>query len=109
METDQHGHMFKWLKPEQPDKLGYTQWSIFDAKTEYLNPSKKDYMINFRVEHIEVLVDQLRENGMEVIGDIVSYDYGKFAWVMDPDGNKVELWYPVDEVFTKYESKKKKD
>lgn len=106
LDTDEYGHMFKWLKPEEPDKLAYTQWSVFEAKTDYLNPSKKDFMINFRVEHIEALVEELKSNGMEVIGDIQSFDYGKFAWVMDPDGNKVELWEPVDEVFTKYESEK---
>lgn len=101
LDTDEYGHMFKWLKLEDPKKVGHTQWSIFDAKTDYLNPSKKDYMINFRVEYIESLVEQLKENGMELIGKIESFDYGKFAWVMDPDGNKVELWEPVDEVFTR--------
>jgi predicted enzyme related to lactoylglutathione lyase len=108
LDTDQYGHMFKWLYSEDPDKVGYTQWSVFDAKTDYLNPSKKDYMINFRVENIEALIEELKSNGMKVIGDMESYDYGKFAWVMDPDGNKVELWEPVDEVFTKTESEKDK-
>ena len=93
-----------WRWPDDPDKIGYTQWSVFDAKTDYLNPSKKDYMINFRVEHIEELVEELKSNGMEVIGDIESFDYGKFAWVMDPEGNKVELWESVDEVFATSET-----
>ena len=109
LDTDQYGSMFKWRWPDDPDKIGYTQWSVFDAKTDYLNPSKKDYMINFRVEHIEDLVEELKSNGMEVVGEIESYDYGKFAWVMDPDGNKVELWEPVDEVFTEYEHKKESE
>jgi len=103
---DQYGHMFSWRHKDEPEKLGYTQFSVFDKKTEYLNPSQKDFMINFRVEHIEALVQQLKKDGMNVIGDIESYEYGKFAWVMDPDGNKVELWEPVDEVFTKMNDNK---
>jgi len=58
-------------------------------------------MINFRVENLEALIGQLKENGMQVIGEIESYEYGRFGWVMDPEGNKIELWEPVDEVFTK--------
>jgi predicted enzyme related to lactoylglutathione lyase len=108
LDTDQYGHMFKWRHTENPEKLGYTQWSVFDVKTEYLNPSTKDFMINFRVENLVELVEELKSKGMEVIGEIESYDYGKFAWVMDPDGNKIELWEPVDEVFTAYESEKDK-
>lgn len=98
---DQYGHMFSWRKPENPDEIGYTQFSVFDKNTDYLNPGKKEFMINFRVENLEELIDQLKEDGMQVIGEIETYDYGKFGWVMDPEGNKIELWEPVDEVFTK--------
>lgn len=101
LDCDQYGHMFTWRWPDDPEKTGYTQWSVFDEKTDYLNPGKKDFMINYRVENIEDLVEDLIQKGMKVVGDIEEYDYGKFAWVMDPEGNKIELWEPVDEVFTK--------
>jgi len=103
---DQHGHLFSWRKLENPDEIGYTQFSIFDKKTDYLNPAKKEFMINFRVENLEELIDQLKENGMQVIGEIESYEYGKFGWVMDPEGNKIELWEPVDKIFTKMNESK---
>jgi len=56
-------------------------------------------MINFRVQDIEKLLEILRSDGVEVVGDIEEYEYGKFAWIMDPEGNKIELWEPDDEVF----------
>jgi len=98
---DQYGSLFTWRHKEDPDKLGYTQFSVFDKKTDYLNPAKKEFMINFRVDNLEALIRQLKKDGMQVIGEIESYEYGKFGWVMDPEGNKIELWEPVDEVFTK--------
>jgi len=57
-------------------------------------------MVNYRVQHIEALVEQLKKDGVQVVDEIVTYDYGKFVHIMDPEGNKIELWEPVDEVFT---------
>lgn len=107
--TDEFGKTFAWRWPDDPDKLGYTQWSVFEKETKYMDPGKKDFMINFRVENIEALIEELKENGMRVVGKMEEYDYGKFAWVMDPEGNKIELWEPVDEVFTKWLEDQKKD
>lgn len=59
-------------------------------------------MFNYRVENLEKLLEVLREEGVEVVGEIQTYDYGKFGWIMDPEGNKVELWEPIDQVFTDY-------
>ena len=59
-------------------------------------------MINYRVEHIEALVEQLRTQGVTILDDIETYGYGKFVHILDPEGNKVELWEPVDQVFTDY-------
>lgn len=103
---DDYGHLFSWLKKDKPDQIGYTQFSVFDQNTEYLKPSTKDYMINFRVDDLEAMIHRLKEEGMEVVGEIENYDYGKFGWVMDPDGNKIELWQPIDEVFTKMNEEK---
>jgi predicted enzyme related to lactoylglutathione lyase len=99
---DEYGHPFAWRQLEDPKKIGYTQWSVFEKDTEYLKPAKKDFMINFRVENIEALIEEMKENGLQVVGKMEEYEYGKFAWVMDPEGNKIELWEPVDEVFTKW-------
>lgn len=98
---DEHGHLFRWRQADKPEKDGFTQFSVFDKSTEYLLPSKKGFMINFRVDDLEAIIEDLLEKGMRVIGDIEEYDYGKFGWVMDPDGNKIELWEPVDEDFAK--------
>ncbi len=97
LNTDQWGAMFQWLEVDNPHKKGATQWSPFDQKTEYFNPSQKEFMINYRVTHIEELVAQLKENGVEVLDEIASYDYGKFVHILDNEGNKIELWEAIDE------------
>lgn len=106
---DQYGHLFSWRKNENPDEVGYTQFSVFEKNTSYLDPSMKEFMINFRVDDLEAMIDRLKKEGMKVVGEIERYDYGKFGWVMDPDGNKIELWEPVDEVFTKMNEEAAKD
>jgi len=63
-------------------------------------------MINYRVENLEELVKELKENGVTVLDEIETYEYGKFVHIMDPEGNKIELWEPVDTVFTKLYDKK---
>ena len=81
---------------ENKEKTGFTAWSIFKNDTEYTNPSTKDAMINYRVENLEELLNTLKAEGVEIVGEMESYDYGKFGWIMDPNGYKVELWEPVD-------------
>lgn len=100
--TDQYGALFEFRLASDPDKTGYLQWSTMSRNSEHFKPSKAGFMINYRVENIEALVQQLRKAGVIILDDITSYDYGKFVHVLDPEGNKVELWEPVDEVFTEY-------
>ena len=83
-----------------PEQVNYLQWSPFKADTKYFEPSKKEFMINYRVADLEALVDELRKEGVEICDNIETYDYGKFVHIMDPEGNKIELWEPVDQVFT---------
>ncbi|MCF8236095.1 MAG: hypothetical protein K9G67_14005 [Bacteroidales bacterium] len=97
IESDLYGHLFKWREHDNPDQIGSTTWAPFTDKTEYFKPSEKQFMINYRVENLEKLMDLLREEGVEIVGEIESYPYGKFGWIMDPEGNKIELWEPVDE------------
>ncbi len=99
--TNQYGSLFEFRLNDDPEKKGYLQWSTFSSDTEYLDPSKKEFMINYRVHDIEKLVEALKEEGVVILDEIESYEYGKFVHVLDPEGNKIELWEPVDEVFTR--------
>lgn len=79
-------------KPEEIDSL---QWKPFKTGDAYFAPSKKEFMINYRVQNIEGLVSKLKENGVTILDDIATYDYGKFVHIMDAEGNKIELWEPA--------------
>lgn len=89
------GFAFKWLEKDQPEETGYTVWAAFPDETEYFAPSEQRFMMNFRVDDLEALVAALRSEGVQVVGDIEQHENGKFAWVLDPEGQKVELWEPV--------------
>ncbi|MFZ1751774.1 MAG: VOC family protein [Saprospiraceae bacterium] len=99
LETDQWGASFKFKKMEDPTKTGYLQWSPFKDDTDYFEPSQKEFMINYRVDDLVALVDVLKAEGVTICDEISSYDYGKFVHILDADGNKIELWEPIDEVF----------
>ncbi len=92
---DEYGTTFEWRKAESPDEKGYTIWSPFKKDTQYFSPSEKDFMINFMVENLEQLLGVLKDEGVVILDEIQVYDYGKFAHIMDPEGNKIELWEPV--------------
>ncbi|MCK5277385.1 MAG: VOC family protein [Cyclobacteriaceae bacterium] len=97
--TDEYGTCFEWRQADDGKKKGFSQWSPFSESTEYFNPSSKEFMINYRVADLEWLVEKLKEEGVKVLDDIERFDYGKFVHILDHDGNKIELWEPVDEVF----------
>lgn len=99
--TDAYGSTFEWRKSGNRDEKGYTAWSPFKADTSYFDPSRKEFMINYRVENIEVLVEMLKEEGVQVLDQIATFDYGKFVHILDPEGNKIELWEPDDIEFEK--------
>ncbi len=99
--TNEYGSLFEFRYSENPEKKGYLQWSTFSSDTHYLEPSEKEFMINYRVQNIEKLVELLRQEGVTILDEIESYEYGKFVHIMDPEGNKIELWEPVDEIFTR--------
>ena len=104
--TDEWGSAFVFRKPENPKQNGYLQWSPFEQNTDYFNPSNKEFMINYRVDDLDALVSELKKEGVTICDEIEVYEYGKFVHIMDIDGNKIELWEPVDEVFDKlYESR----
>ncbi|MEL6628449.1 MAG: VOC family protein [Bacteroidota bacterium] len=98
--TNEYGSLFEFRLADAPEKIGHLQWSTFSQDTDHMDPSPKDFMINYRVENIESLVEELRTAGITILDEIATYPYGKFVHVLDPENNKIELWEPVDQVFT---------
>jgi predicted enzyme related to lactoylglutathione lyase len=96
LNTNQYGAIFEWRQGADSSKKGFTQWSPFSEKTKYFLPSSKDFMINYRVENLEGLVEQLRKDSVTIVDKIESVEYGKFVHIMDMEGNKLELWEPND-------------
>lgn len=105
MEVNEWGSSFEFRNAHRPQEINYLQWSPFKNGSEYFNPSKKEFMINYRVQNIEGLVEKLKENGVTIVDSIETFDYGKFIHIMDADGNKIELWEPIDSVFTGMDAK----
>ncbi|MEM7298885.1 MAG: VOC family protein [Bacteroidota bacterium] len=99
LDTDQYGSLFKWRDFDDKEQVGTTQWSPFKDDTDYFGPSDKEYMFNYRVENLVELLQKLKEEGVEVIGEMEEYEYGKFGWIMDNEGRKIELWEPIDAPF----------
>lgn len=100
LEVNQWGSSFEFRNANRPDEINYLQWSPFKQGSEYFTPSKKEFMINYRVQNIEGLVNKLKNNGVTILDSIETYDYGKFVHIMDTEGNKIELWEPIDSVLT---------
>jgi predicted enzyme related to lactoylglutathione lyase len=98
--TDAYGTCFEWRQAETGEK-GFSQWSTFPADTKYFEPSSNQYMINYRVEDLVALVDQLKSGGITIVDEIQEFEYGKFVHILDIEGNKIELWQPDDEEFEK--------
>ncbi|MFZ1799094.1 MAG: VOC family protein [Chitinophagaceae bacterium] len=96
LNTSQYGTTFEWVDASDSTKKGSTTWNPFPETTNYFEPSTKDFMINYRVENLEALVEELKKEGVTIVDQIESFDYGKFVHIMDPEGNKIELWEPVD-------------
>jgi predicted enzyme related to lactoylglutathione lyase len=98
--TNDYGSTFEFRQSDKPDQVGHLQWSPFEKETKYFEPSKKEFMINYRVENLVKLVEELRDAGVTICDEIEEFDYGKFVHIMDPENNKIELWEPVDQVYT---------
>src|SRR6476620_6360047 len=99
LQTDEWGTNFEWRQADDPQHKGFTQWATFKESTKYFEPSTNDFMINYRVQNLDRLIEQLRGEGIEIVGPVQKEAYGKFCHIMDPEGNKIELWEPVDEVY----------
>jgi predicted enzyme related to lactoylglutathione lyase len=98
IESDKYGSKFLWNSTNtEAEQMGTTVWSPMESDTKYYAPSEREFMINYRVENLVALLAELKTEGVEQIGEMESFEYGKFAWIMDPDGTKIELWEPANE------------
>lgn len=96
LETNPYGATFDWYEGADSTKKAQTQWTPFSETTKYFEPSDQDFMINYRVENLELLVGELKNEGVTIVDTIETYDYGKFIHILDAEGNKVQLWEPKD-------------
>ncbi|MFT4781557.1 MAG: putative enzyme related to lactoylglutathione lyase [Psychroserpens sp.] len=97
--TDDYGSTF-WWKDKEGNECS-TQWSPFKNDAKYFEPSKKEFMFNYRVENLKELLVTLKEEGVTILGEMEAHSYGKFGWILDNEGNKIELWEPIEQVFKK--------
>ena len=96
LDTNEYGATFEWKEASDSTKNGSTQWSPFPETTKYFEPSAKDFMVNYRVADLEALVEELNKEGVTIVDEIETYDYGKFVHIIDMEGNKIQLWEPKD-------------
>jgi predicted enzyme related to lactoylglutathione lyase len=94
--TSPYGTNFEWRESEDSTKKGLTVWNPFPENTKYFEPSKKEFMINYRVDNLEALVEELKKENVTIVDKIETYDYGKFVHILDIEGNNIELWEPKD-------------
>lgn len=91
---DWGGTTFRWHAPGAPELDGATVWSVFPSDTTYFGPGPQTFMLNFRVRDLDAVLRDLRAEGCDVDPRVESSEFGKFGWVTDPEGNRVELWEP---------------
>ena len=97
LEAGPYGMSFEWREADNPEKKGVTQWNTNTETAKMYEPSTKEFMINYRVENLAELVEQLKKENVTIVDEIAVYDYGKFVHIMDLEGNKIQLWEPTGE------------
>jgi catechol 2,3-dioxygenase-like lactoylglutathione lyase family enzyme len=88
------GAMLPWREHDDPQKEHVTVWSVFPATTDYFNPGQAPFMINYIVDDLDALLDRLKQEGVKIDPKRMDESYGRFGWIYDLDGNKIELWQP---------------
>lgn len=96
LKTNKYGSVFEWRQATNKKKKGFTQWSPFVESTTYFGSPEQKFMINYRVDNLTWLVDELKKNGVTIVDSIESYSYGKFVHIEDLEGNRIELWEAND-------------
>jgi len=94
-DAGQYGASFEWYEDGERKKKGLTQWNVNSEAAKMYDPSTKDFMINYRVENLEALVEELKKENVTIVDKIETYDYGKFVHILDLEGNKIQLWEPI--------------
>jgi predicted enzyme related to lactoylglutathione lyase len=95
---DAYGAAFPFREDENPETRGYSVFGPFSSRTRYFEPSDRGFMINLRVDDLEGMLTRLHSAGARIVGDIEEHEYGRFAWVIDPEGVKLELWQPTGDI-----------
>ena len=101
MKTNDYGVLFEFGGPQT--SKGYLQLGTFEEKTDYFGAEEQKYMLNFRVDDLELFKSQLEKMSVTIVNELASYSYGKFLHIEDPEGNRIELWEPVDQDFEENE------
>jgi len=96
LNSSPYGTMFEWYQDADGAKKGITMWSPFGENSKSFEPSTKEFMINYRVEGLVELVEELKKEGVTIVDNIETYEYGKFVHIIDLEGNKIELWEPTE-------------
>ncbi len=99
LDAGPYGASFEWREVDPAPggiKKGLTQWNVNSETAKLYEPSVKDFMINYRVDNLEALVEELRKENVTIVDKIETYDYGKFVHILDIEGNKIQLWEPKD-------------
>lgn len=99
LQTDEYGTNFEWRQADEGVRKGFTLWAPFEASTDYFGRAEQQFMINFRVEDLDGLLESLAEKGVTAAGEIQTFAYGRFVHVVDCDGRTIELWEPDDEQY----------
>ncbi|MFM6934448.1 MAG: VOC family protein [Flavobacteriales bacterium] len=99
LQTDAYGTNFEWRKTDNPSEKGFTQWSPMSKQSAYLQPSRNSFMLNYRVADLAALLPVLRSEGVHILDEIETFEYGKFVHILDLEGNKIELWEPNDAAY----------
>ena len=89
------GVMMPWREKDHPENEHVTVWSVFPGNTKYFDPSQASFMVNYVVDDLDALLERLQKEGVKIDPKRQDADYGRFAWIYDPDGNKIELWQPL--------------
>ena len=96
IDAGQYGASFEWYQDAEGKTKGLTQWNLNSEASKFYEPSTKGFMINYRVENLEALVEELRKENVTIVDKIETYDYGKFVHILDIEGNKIQLWEAKD-------------
>jgi len=95
IDVNEYGATFDWKSMTDSNSKGSLTWSPSPETTTYFEPSAKEFMINYTVDNLEDLVQELKKENIEILDEMAVYDFGKFIHILDPEGNKIELWEPI--------------